>query len=88
MNNWSVSLILWDNAVLTLNGVESVCHVIIGRSVHVSGSPLEEALLSNRSSLAVSSVVEFVLRLPQVGVIKVRSGLAPVLRHIKFNIDI
>jgi len=29
MNNWSVSLIAWDNAVFTLNGIESVVHIII-----------------------------------------------------------
>ena len=50
--------------------------------VHVARSPLEEALLGNRSGLAVASVVEFILGLSEVGVIKVGSSLT--LAHFYF----
>ena len=61
-------------------------HIVIGSSVHVSGGPLEEALLGDGSSLPMSGVVELVLSFSKVGVIKVGPSLA--LAHFYFNIDI
>ena len=57
-------------------------HIVIGSSVHVSRGPLEEAVLSDGAGLSVARVVELVLRLAEVGVIKVGSRLTLVHAHL------
>ena len=56
-------------------------HIVVGSSIHVSGGPLEEALLADGRYLPVSSVIKLSFSLTEVGVIKVRSGLTLARAH-------
>jgi hypothetical protein len=70
-NYGSVTLILWNNMIFPFNRFESISHVIIRSSVHMTCGPLEEALFSNTRSLSMLGIVELVLGFTQEGVIKI-----------------
>lgn len=58
----SISLVLGDDHVFPLNRMALFAHVVVGGSVHVTGRPLEEALFGDGGGLAVTGLVELVLR--------------------------
>lgn len=48
LQSWHKTGILWNDAVLSLNRLTLIAHVVVTSSVHVAGSPLEKVRFANR----------------------------------------
>lgn len=70
LQSWHKTSILWNNTILSLNGLSLIAHVVVACSVHVARSPLEEVVLTNRLCFLMVAKIKLGFSFASQGVIQ------------------